>query len=213
MNSPLKWRVVTSTNTLRAYAVAIKDFESVTNTRIDQADMLTIKQWHDSLIGRRLSQNTIRARLSYVRMASGIKYPLPKKQKTAADLLSLKDVRAVLAQARTSGERQALMSSLSGFDAFRKHAHATRTDFDVHFLGISGTPTSAQALTRLLKRCARTAGIEQSVNLRIWVRSGAWLLKVLSPKEFSFLMPQVETLLENAKPLHGINRRSHSVKA
>lgn len=211
----IKWHVA-SDNTLRAYAVAIKDFETVTNTKVDRADMQTIQQWHESLKARkpRLAPNTIRARLSAVRLMSGIKYPLPKKQKAGVDLLSLKQVRAVLAQAKNAGEREALMKSLSGFDVISKRANVnSQTDFDVHFLGVANTPTSAQAVTRLLKRCAKKAGIDQAISLRIWAQSGAWLLKVLSPVEFSKLMPLAETPITNTKPLHGIGRRSHLVKA
>ncbi len=208
----INWRVA-SENTLRAYAVAVKDFETVMNIKVQHADLLSIQQWHESLRGRGLSQNTIRARISYVRMMSGVKYPLPKKQKSSADLLSLKQVRAVLSQAREAGERQALMSSLSGFDAIQKRMH-NETDFAAHVLGVvTVAPVTAQALTRLLKRSAKKAGIEQSINLRIWMKSGAYLLRVLSPMEFSELMPRVESLLHNTKPLHGIGRRSHSVKA
>jgi len=204
----LKWRVA-SENTLRAYMVAIKDFETVMSIKIDQANMTSIRQWHDSLIGRKLSPNTIRARLSYVRVMSGVKYPLPKKQKAGADLLTLVEVRAILAQAKTPDERQALMKSLSGFDGVQKHMNDL-TGFGAHFAGtVSVTSVTAQALTRLLKRCAKRAGITQQINQRIWIQSGAWLLKVLSPMEFSYLMPQAENRLENMKPLHGVGRRSH----
>jgi len=209
----LNWRVA-SENTLRTYAVAVNDFETVMNIKIDQADMLSIQQWHESLIGRGLSQNTIRTRIAAVRMVSGVQYPLPKKQKAGVDLLSLKDVRAVLAQAKTADERQALMKSLSGFDTIQKHARNER-DFSAHFMGIiSVTPVTAQALTRLLKRCAKKAGIDQSqISTRIWNQSGAYLLKVLSPVEFSKLLPVADEPQLNVKPLHGIGRRSHSIKA
>lgn len=209
----LQWRVA-SASTLRNYATAVKDFESVTGTKADQARFITLRQWHDSMIGRKYAQNTIRARLSVVRlMSNNTSYPLPPKIKYPATLLSLKQVRAILAQAKNAGEREALMKALSGFNVVSKHVE-TDTDFMAHFLGIANnTPTSAQALTRLLKRCAKKAGIEQTVSLRIWAQSGAWLLKVLSPVEFSKLMPIAETSLQNAKPLHGIGRRSHLVKS
>jgi hypothetical protein len=178
----IHWRVA-SENTLRAYTVAIRDFEAVTNTKVEQADMLSIQQWHESLRGRGLSQNTIRARLSAVRLMSGVKYPLPKKQKAGADLLTLKQVRAVLAQAKKAEERQALMKSLSGLETTGKDADAT--DFEAHVLGIvKNAPTSTQALTRLIKRCARKAGLnEKQISQRIWAQTGAWLLKVLGPGE------------------------------
>lgn len=208
----LQWRVA-SASTLRNYATAVKDFEAVTGTKADQASLITLRQWHDSMIGRKYAQNTIRARLSAVRLMSNCtSYPLPPKIKYPATLLSLKQVRAILAQAKNAGEREALMKSLSGFDSISKHTDAT--DFEAHFLGIlKTTPTNTQALTRLLKRCAKKAGIEQTVSLRIWNQSGAWLLKVLSPVEFSKLMPVAETSLQSAKPLHGIGRRSHLVKS
>jgi Site-specific recombinase XerD len=211
-STQINWRVA-SENTLRTYAVAIRDFEAVTNTKVDQADLLSIQQWHESLRGRGLSQNTIRARIAAVRVMSGVQYPLPKKQKAGADLLTLVEVRAILAQTKTPEERQALMKSLSGFDGISKRTN-NETDFLSHFLGIvTVTPVTAQALTRLLKRCAKKAGIEPArISRRIWTQSGAWLLKVLSPVEFSRLLPQVETALQNIKPLHGINRRSHIVK-
>jgi len=113
------------------------------------------------------------------------------------------------------------MKSLSGLNTLRLRADEhdsplsanADTDFMAHFLGIAdNVPTNTQALTRLLKRCAKHAGIEQAINLRVWVQSGAWLLKVLSPVEFSKLMPVAETPLHNVKPLHGIGRRSHLVK-
>lgn len=209
----LQWRVA-SASTLRNYATAVKDFESVTGTKAEQASFITLRQWHDSMIGRKYAQNTIRARLSAVRLMSNCtSYPLPPKIKYPATLLSLKQVRAILAQAKNAGEREALMKALSGFNVVSKHVE-TDTDFMAHFLGIANnTPTSAQALTRLLKRCAKKAGIEQTVSLRIWAQSGAWLLKVLSPVEFSKLMPIAETLPQNVKPLHGINRRSHLIKS
>lgn len=146
----LQWRVA-SASTLRNYATAIKDFESVTGTKAEQASFITLRQ-------------------------------------------------------KNAGEREALMKSLSSFDAISKHTAVT--DFEAHFLGIlKTTPTNTQALTRLLKRCAKKAGIEQTVSLRIWVQTGVYLLKVLSPTEFSFLMPRVENIIKNVKPLHGINRR------
>lgn len=208
----VNWKVM-SASTLRNYATAVKDFELVTNTKAAQASFITLRQWHDSMIGRNYAQNTIRARLSAVRlMSNNTSYPLPPKIKYPATLLSHKQVRAILAQAKNTGEREALMKSLSGFDMVSKHTDAT--DFEAHFLGIvSNTPTSAQALTRLLKRCGKRAGIDQAISQRIWAQSGAWLLKVLSPVEFSKLMPLAESLFENAKRLHGIGRRSHSVKS
>jgi len=207
----IKWRVASS-NTLRAYSLAAKDFETTMNIKIHQANMLTIHQWHESLIGRGLSRNTIRAYLAAVRMLSGVKYPLPKKQKAGTDLLTLQQVRAILAQTKTPQERQVFMKSLSGFDVVQKRMN-DQTGFGAHYAGaVSVTGVTAQALTRLLKRCAKRAGITQQINQRIWIQSGAWLLKVLSPMEFSYLMPQIENTLENVKPLHGINRRSH-VKA
>lgn len=212
-SQPIQWRVA-SASTLRNYATAVKDFEAVTNTKADQASFITLRQWHDSMIGRKYAQNTIRARLSAVRLMShNTSYPLPPKIKYPATLLSLKQVRAVLAQSKNAGEREALMKSLSGFETISKQAKAD-TEFMAHFLGIpNNTPTSAQALTRLLKRCAKKAGIDQTISLRIWGQSGAWLLKVLSPVEFSKLMPVAETSLQNTKPLHGIGRRSHLIKA
>lgn len=214
------WKVA-SENTLRGYAAAAKDFETVTGTRIDRADLESMKKWHQGMKRRGLSYNTIRTWIAAVRILSGVQYPLPPKetaegrrQKDESRLLDLAQVQAVLKQAQGE-ERSALVLALTvGLDA-RGSRHLTN-DFRAYFAG-AGRKMTAQSLTRLIKRCASKAGLNESqINLRTWTRSGAALLKMLNPSEFAQALPQADLpeSVDWSKRLHGIGRRSkHAAKA
>lgn len=74
---PFDWKA-REPNTLRSYAVAVKDFETVTGLRVDRADTASLSIWRQSMEGRGLAINTIRARLSAVSVVSAVKIELPK---------------------------------------------------------------------------------------------------------------------------------------
>lgn len=213
------WRVA-SANTLRGYAAAAKDFETATGSRVDRADSASMQKWHDGMKRRGLASNTIRTRIAAVRILSGVQYPLPPKekaenrrQKTESRTLTLEQVQAVLKQAQGE-ERSALMLALTvGLDM---RMSRNTDDFRAYFLG-AGRQMTAQSLTRLIKRCAGKAGLDESlVSLRTWTRSGAALLQALNPSEFVQALPQAELPegVDWSKRLHGIGRRSkHLSKA
>lgn len=200
------WKVIAG-NTLRGYSVAVRDFETVTGRLVKNADAVSIARWVASMKARKLASNTIRTRISAVRILSGAKYPLPPKAKVEVPVLSLDQVKAVM-RVVSQSDRMAMMTQLSGLDTPRRKPET----FGMHFLGAVAT-YSAQALNRMIKRYARNAGLEaQQVTLRVWRASGAALLKTMDPAEFAELFRPVESGSETIpwkKKLHGINRRAH----
>src|SRR5688500_16445611 len=104
------WRAI-EPNTLRAYAVAVKDFETVTGIRVDLADAERITLWQKSMQARGLAINTIRARMSAVAVVSGVKVELPKRQKLDVTM-SLDQVRSFFAVIKNKDDRTLLVSLL-----------------------------------------------------------------------------------------------------
>jgi hypothetical protein len=124
------WKEV-SPNTMKAYALAITDFETVTSLRVDRADAESLAAWDASMRGRKLSVNTRRARLSAVRVVSGVEFPLPKKVNSERRLLSAEQVRALMAQVKSGQDRTSLVKELTaplsraGLDMSREEHRGT----------------------------------------------------------------------------------------
>src|SRR5688572_14348984 len=198
------WRAI-EPNTLRAYAVAVKDFETVTGRRVDLADTISIAAWRASMEARGLAINTIRARLSAVSVVSGVKVELPKRQKLEV-AMSLDQVRSFFAVFKNKEDRTLLVSLLLTGTQLRT--------FAAHFVG--ARKYTSQEITRKVKRYADLAGLASAeMNMRTLVRSGKSLLREHQAANLvEMLTPApTETKRVSWRPLHGIGRRSHMVKA
>lgn len=198
------WRAI-EPNTLRAYTVAVKDYETVTGIRVDQADVTSIYIWQKSMEGRGLAINTIRARLSAVSVVSGVKVELPKRQKLDV-IMSLEQVCSFFAVIKDKDDRTLLVSLLLTGTQLRT--------FAAHFIGSKNFTT--QEITRKVKRYADLAGMASAeMNMRTVVRSGKSLLREHQAADLMKLLtpPPAEAKRVSWKPLHGISRRTHMVKA
>jgi site-specific recombinase XerD len=208
----INWKVA-EPNTLRAYNVAVKDFETVTGIRVDQADAASISAWQASMEGRGLSINTIRQRLSAVSVISGVKVQLPKRPKAECITLSADQVRAMFQRVIDGADRMLLMRLLTLGSRARRVVVSPDGSFMAHFLGQANEQDlTAQEVTRRLKRYARKAGLDHTtINLRTWCISGRWLLKNMSIKEVVSLAPSPidDDRHVTFRPLHGINRRTN----
>lgn len=196
----LNWRLP-SPHTQRACQQAIRDFESVTGTPAAQADATSLAIWQASMDARKLSANTIRARLSVVAKRSGVKVQLPKKVKAQPVILSDDQVQAFFRQVEKDSDRDLLVAIfLTGYPT-RMHAH---------WLAPYATVPTTQEITRKIKRYAGLAGIDpEQMNLRAFVRTGRQLADKYSPEHITehLLVRPVEPTVA-WKPLHGIGRRS-----
>lgn len=204
------WRVL-SPNTLRSYTLAARDFELVTGIPVQNADEVSLAAFRASMEGRKLSTGTIRLRLSAVSVLSGVKVELPQRQKAEGKrmTLSAEQVGSVMAVVTDPNDRMALMQLLTlGTKARTMEVNAET--FGAHFAGCNSTMLSAQQASRMIKRYARKAGLDESqVSLRIWCQSGRRLLDSLGAIEFLRMVGAPETSQGvNWKPLHGIGRRS-----
>jgi len=164
--------IVASKNTVRVHRDTRRDYESVIGKPISEATAGTAERWIASMRDRKLAPNTIRTRIASLRTLAKIDYPLPPKHKTDRPVLDAEQVRAILAQVGTYGERLILMGAL------------TRAD------QIFDTPArvDAQTLTRLIRRYARKAGLESDqCSLRVWRESGSILAEQMTPAEFAEL--------------------------
>jgi hypothetical protein len=202
------WRVITP-NTLRAYTVAVKDYETETGIRVDQADAVSISIWQKVMEARGLAVNTIRARISAVSVVSGVKVALPKRQKVEV-IMSLDQIRAFFGVIERDDDR-VLMASLLFTGTYVKTISA-------HFAGLPPTrKLCTQEITRKVKRYARLAGLESDkMNLRTLVRSGRHLLRVHKTDDLVKMLerrPRAAGQQVSWKPLHGIGRRTHIQRA
>jgi hypothetical protein len=212
----LNWKLA-EPNTQRAYQVAAKDFETITGLAAQRADAVSIARWEASMYERGLKVNTIRQRLSAVSVISGVKVELPKREKTECTWLSADQVKAILAEVADRADRMLMVRLLTIGTRARK-VELAASDFAAHFLGlVKERELSAQDVTRRLKRYARKAGIDSDlVNLRVFCASGRRLLKHLDVKELVEYFAPVpfsasDTLV--SRPLHGIGRRSRSMRS
>ena len=199
-----QWRTV-QPNTLRAYAVAVKDFETVAGIRVDLADAASICIWQKSMQARGLAINTIRARLSAVSVVSGVKVELPKRQRLDVTM-GLDQVRSFFAVIKNKDDRTLLVSLLLTGTQLRT--------FAAHFVG--SRKYTSQEITRKVKRYADLAGLASAeMNMRTLVRSGRSLLCEHQAADLVNMLTPAPTEAKRVsyKPLHGIGRRSHMVKA
>lgn len=204
------WRVL-SENTVRSYEQAARDFNQVTGRRIDQADVESAEAWKASMIGRGLAVSTIRSRLIALKVISGVKVLLPKRQPSAPVILSGEQVRKVMSIVAAPSDRMLLVKLLT-LGAQARTITPPADTFLAHFMGENECELSAQTMTRKLKRYAREAGLnEKQVSLRVWCLSGRKLLDTLGPDEVASLLdhsPREVPSRVEWKPLHGIGRRS-----
>ena len=204
------WRVL-APGSLRAYTKAAHDFEAVTGRSVDQADVESIETWRASMIGRGLSVSTIRLRLSAVSVISGVKVLLPKRQPTMPVILTTEQVRKMISIVADHSHRLLLVKLLTLGSRARTVTEPALT-FSAHFMSTGERELSAQETTRLLKRYARQAGLnEQQVNLRTWCLTGRRLAATMKPAEFVSLLdhrPNEFAQSVQWRPLHGIGRRS-----
>ena len=210
----IHWKVV-EPNTLKAYNVAVKDFETVTGSPVDRADAVSISAWQKSMEARGLAINTIRQRLSAVSVISGVKVQLPPREKSKLMTLSADEVRAMFRHVIDGADRMLLMRLLTLGSRARRVKVSPDGSFMAHFLGEANErDLSTKEVSRRLKRYAKKAGLDDTeINLRTWCISGRELLKHLSVKDVVSLAPSpTEQPHISYKPLHGIGRRS-SIKA
>lgn len=205
--SDFNWRVVRP-NTLKVYEQAARDFHEATGLAFDQADEAAARQWDESMKERGLSVNTRRTRLSALAVMSGVTIALPPREKRQTPILSMEQIKALFAQIQKTADRALLMSILLVGEQVQTPAH---------FLG-RGTNCTTQEITRKVKQYARRAGLDETqVNLRTLARSGRVLLTHLSAqdvtRQIGTAVEPVQETLVNWKPLHGIGRRTHTVKA
>jgi hypothetical protein len=188
------WRAI-EPNTLRAYAVAVKDFETVTGIRVDLADAVSISLWQKSMQARGLAVNTIRARLSAVSVVSGVKVELPKRQKLEV-AMSLDQVRSFFAVIKNKEDRTLLVSLLLTGTQLRT--------FGAHFVG--SKKFTSQEITRKVKRYAELAGLASAeMNMRTLVRSGRSLLRDHQAADLVNMLTPAPTKTKRVswRPLHG----------
>jgi hypothetical protein len=204
------WRVL-SENTVRSYEQAAKDFELVTGCPIQHADVESAEAWRASMIGRGLSVSTIRSRLIALKVISGVKVLLPKRQPVVPVTLSAEQVRKVMSIVAYPADRMLLVRLLTLGLKARTVTMPAET-FMAHFTGTNECELSSQRTTRKLRRYARQAGLnEKQVSLRVWCLSGRKLLETLGPAELTSLLdhsPNRSAQPVEWKPLHGIGRRS-----
>ena len=206
------WKVV-QPNTLRAYTVAARDFETATGIRADQADVISIAAWQNNMEERGLAVGTIRTRLSAISTITGIKIQLPKRDGECGKTLSLEQVKLFFNVIKSRTDR-ALMASIF-------FTGAQPQSIPAHFAGLGVSDgdnrLTTQEITRRVKRYAKMAGLnEAEMNLRTMKRSGKALmdeqdalelLKVTTPS------PSKDRNRISYRPLHGIGRRSQMSKA
>lgn len=183
----------------------MKDFETVTSTRVDRADAVSIKSWQASMEARGFAANTIRSRLSAVSVVSGVKVELPKRERLEVTM-SLDQACSFFAVIKNKDDRTLLVSLLLTGTQLRT--------FSAHFMGSRKFTT--QEITRKVKRYADLAGLESAeMNMRTLVRSGKSLLRDHQAADLVKLLTPVpaEAKRVSWRPLHGIGRRSHMVKA
>ena len=206
----LNWKVI-SPHTARAYGIASRDFETVTGIPAARADAASIAIWEASLRAR-LSTNAIRTYLSAVSAMSGVKVRLPRREQATVRTLSVEEVRMLMSTVQKSDERL-LLARLFTLGAHVLTNPIPESDFLAHFIGVEKNQEfSAQRVSRLLKRHARLARLNESqVNLRAWVMSGRSLRRTLSALELSRLLEARtqdvnEAIVRTA--FHGIGRRN-----
>jgi hypothetical protein len=211
----INWKVA-EPNTLRAYTAAARDFETVTSIRVDRADTVSISAWQSSMEGRGLSINTIRQRLSAVSVISGVPVQLPRREKSQPLTLTADQVRAMFQHVVDATDRMLFMRLLTLGSQARRVKLSSEGSFLAHFLGEANEQDlSTKAVTRRLKRYAKKAGLDHTeINLRTWCISGRQLLRHLSVKDLVSLAPSpIEPAHISYRPLHGIGRRSQSIKS
>jgi hypothetical protein len=153
---------------------------------------------------RGLSQNTIRARLSAVAVISGAKVQLPKRIRISL-VLSEDQLQAFFRQICTPADRELIAAILLT-------GHRPKPDY--HWLAITKPGRTTQEITRKIKRYARLAGLDPAqVNMRTLIRTGLILISKYSAAYIAeTLMPRPVEQVVAWKPLHGIGRRSRSMK-
>lgn len=212
MSNTFNWRVV-SANTLKAYTLAAKDFETVTGLPVDRADVVALSRWHQSMQGRGLAVNTIRQRLSAVCVISGAHYALPERQKAECSMLSADQVRSMMAVVSDKDERLLLVRLLTVGSMARTVRTVANDTFRAHFMGAQDETLSSKEVSRKLRRYARKAGITTDVNMRTWCKTGRKLMSEQGIADLVSLLSGPTDAPAPWKPLHGIGRRSHTVQA
>jgi len=195
---PFNWRVA-SPNTWKTYAVAIKDFETITGVRVDRADAALIERYRASMQVRGLKQNTIRSRMSAVSIVSGVKITLPKKIEAEPVVMSEEQVKAFFRKIEKDVDRELLVSIvLTG-----------RQPIKAHWITTGVRALSTQEITRKIKRYARLAGLnETQVNMRTLIRTGKFLISQHDMQYLlEHLLPKPAQPNVEWKALHGIGRR------
>lgn len=214
LSTQMNWRVL-EPNTLRAYELAVQDFQDVTGAPIDQATSDLASAWQASMQSRGFAVNTIRQRLSALRTITGLRVELPKRQKASYALLSATQIRTLMSMVSDPANRMLLVRLLTIGSTARTVSLSDNT-FMSHLLGAEREHTLAsQKVTRLLKRYARNAGLNaQQVNLRVWCLSGRRLVETCTPAELASLLEaraafgNAGKVVEYTKALHGLGRRS-----
>lgn len=204
--STFNWKVV-QPNTLRAYTLAARDYETFSGRAVNQADAESITAWQQDMEERGLAVGTIRSRLSAIGTITGIKVQLPKRNGECGKSLSLEQVRLFFDVIKSRTDR-VLMASIF-FTGTQPHS------MPAHFAGLGmseGSRLTAQEITRRVKRYARMAGLnEAEMNLQTMKRSGKVLMaehETLALLKVTAPSPSVDRNRISYRPLHGINRRS-----
>jgi hypothetical protein len=206
---------VLSPNTFRAYQRAARDFEAVTGRPVDQADIESIEAWKASMAGRGWAVNTIRRELSAVSALSGVKVELPKREKVKGRrLLSADQVRIMMSVVTKYQDRMLLVQLLTLGSRARMLNQTPGLPVNNLAAEIPQKSLNAQQATRLVKRYARRAGLnEKQINMMVWCQTGRQLLEILGPIELAKVIGRNPEEPEGIdfKPFHGIGRRKRRV--